>query len=63
MLKTKTASLIFLLVCMMSRIISLQHGNALTTMKNENYFRNLDDEGVEKYMFDTKTELGFRRLL
>lgn len=48
---------------MMSRIISLQHGNALTTMKNENYFRNLDDEGVEKYMFDTKTELGLRRLL
>lgn len=47
---------------MMSRIISLQHGNALT-MKNENYLRNLDDEGVEKYMFDTKTELGLRRLL
>lgn len=62
MLKTKTASLIFLLICMMSRIISLQHGNALT-MKNENYLRNLDDEGVEKYMFDTKTELGLRRLL
>lgn len=48
---------------MMSRIISLQHGNALTTMENENCLRNLDDEGVEKYMFDTKTELGLLRHL